>query len=82
MRGHASTAEREPVHTRTSRSARRRRPGAEAVPRETLRRDVADDISRFLAEGHAITLVPIGATAFDHAGRRGRMPFPAMEWDD
>lgn len=51
MKGHAPTPEREPVHTRTSRSARRRRPAAKPVSRDALRSEVADNVSRFLAEG-------------------------------
>ncbi len=83
MTSHAPTAEQEAAHSRTVRSAGRRRPAAAPVAREVLRSEVADDVSRFLAEGNSITLVPIGASAFHPAaGRRHPNPWPAMEWDD
>lgn len=81
MKRHAPTAEPEPFHRRVVRSGTGPQAAAGA-PRDVLRSKVADDVSRFLAEGHAITLVPIGATAFDRAGRRSSMPFPARDWDD
>ncbi len=81
MKSRTPTAEQKTVHMPPTRPAtKRRRPRADPLPREVLRSEVARDVGRFLDEGHTITLVPIGASAFDPSHQRNPKPF--MEWDE
>lgn len=66
-------AQRQALHAPARRQADSRETVSTGpVDRDRLRRAVAADVRRFLAAGHAIVEVPMGASGIDVGGRRTR----------
>ena len=76
-------AQRQAIHTPApGQGDRRETVSTGFVDRDRLRRAVAADVRRFLAAGHAIVEVPMGASGIDVEGRRTRRSVKDAEWLD